>query len=71
MTEGGNEIDWELLMRFGLGVLGLAPDEFWSMTPREFDAAVKGRLGFLHERASMTRTGLAELSARFPDGALA
>jgi uncharacterized phage protein (TIGR02216 family) len=29
----------------GLGVLGLAPDVFWAMTPREFDAALRGRLG--------------------------
>lgn len=68
---GGHEIDWDLLMRFGLGVLGLAPDEFWAMTPREFDAAVKGRMGLLHDRAPMTRAGLADLSARFPDGAAA
>ena len=32
-------------MAAGLGVLRLAPHVFWAMTPREFDAALRGRLG--------------------------
>jgi uncharacterized phage protein (TIGR02216 family) len=32
-------------MAAGLGVLGLAPAAFWSMTPRELTAALRGRLG--------------------------
>lgn len=32
-------------MRTGLGLLHLAPAILWSMTPREFAAAVEGALG--------------------------
>lgn len=35
---------WAAAMRFGLGVLRLAPRDFWSMTPRELAAAM-GRAG--------------------------
>lgn len=59
--------DWELMLRFGLGVLGLSPGEFWAMTPREFDAAVKGRLGRFADAAPMNRARLAELAAAYPD----
>lgn len=61
-------IDWEMLMRFGLGALGLAPGEFWKMTPREFDAAMKGRIGRFTETEPMDRSALSALAARFPDG---
>lgn len=66
-TEEG--FDWDMLMRFGLGALGLGPREFWAMTPREFDAAMKGRLGLFGEARPMDRGALAALSARFPDRA--
>lgn len=59
--------DWELMMRFGLGVLGLPPEAFWSMTPGEFSAAVKGRLGRLTDEAPMDRARLAALAAQYPD----
>ena len=61
------EFDWDLLMRFGLGALGLAPRDFWRMTPTEFDAAVKGRLGLMADAPAMSRERLSALSARFPD----
>lgn len=64
----GDGFDWDMLMRFGLGALGLGPRDFWAMTPREFDAAVKGRLGLFHEERPMTGARLGELAARFPDG---
>ncbi|MEM7270531.1 MAG: rcc01693 family protein [Pseudomonadota bacterium] len=64
MNEG---FDWEMLMRFGLGVMGLAPDQFWAMTPREFDAAVKGRLGQLGGAAPMSRAGFEALAEKYPD----
>ena len=59
--------DWDLLMRFGLGVLGLAPQDFWRMSPCEFDAAVKGRMGQLADAAPMTGERLRSLAAQFPD----
>lgn len=66
MTRGGG-FDWDLLMRFGLGALGLAPRDFWRMTPVEFDAAMKGRMGRFHDENAMTRGRLEALVARFPD----
>ena len=60
--------DWDLLMRFGLGVLGLGPAEFWKMTPGEFEAAVKGRLGQLSDDTPLSRDRLNTLLQRFPDG---
>ena len=40
MSKPGEAFDWDLLMRFGLGALGLAPKDFWRMTPRELEAAM-------------------------------
>lgn len=71
MTEDEEpEFDWDFLMRFGLGALGLAPKDFWRMTPREFDAAAKGRMGVLRETRSLSRRGFEALAARFPDEGL-
>ncbi|QIE57732.1 phage tail assembly chaperone [Pikeienuella piscinae] len=58
-----------MLMRFGLGALGLGPREFWTMTPREFDAAAKGRLGLFNDARALDRAGLAALNEKFPDRA--
>lgn len=63
-----DRFDWDLLMRFGLGVIGLGPSEFWNMTPCEFEAAVKGRLGQLSDVAPFSRDRLDALLQRFPDG---
>ena len=60
--------DWDLLMRFGLGVIGLGPTEFWNLTPSEFEAAVKGRLGKLTDASPLSRDRLNALLQRFPDG---
>lgn len=69
MTQDDTRFDWDMLMRFGLGALGLGPREFWAMTPREFDAAVKGRLGVFDDARPINRAGFAALSAQFPDQA--
>ncbi|MGB0853838.1 MAG: phage tail assembly chaperone [Pikeienuella sp.] len=62
-----DKVDWEMLMRFGLGVLGLSPDEFWKMSPREFTAAAEGRLGNLARAKAMRRETFADLTREFPD----
>ena len=36
---------WDDVMAVGFGVLGLAPSVLWSMTMKEFEAAVRGRIG--------------------------
>ncbi len=56
---------WAEAMQFGFGVLKLAPDAFWRMTPRELAFAIRAVRG-----AAMTpldRAGLDRLMQRFPD----
>jgi uncharacterized phage protein (TIGR02216 family) len=54
-------------MAAGLGVLRLAPRDFWSMTPRELDAALRGLLGPAQPDAPLPRAALAVLMHRYPD----
>jgi uncharacterized phage protein (TIGR02216 family) len=56
-------------MAAGLGTLGLAPRDFWAMTPRELDAALQGALGLVAMPPAMTRGDLAALMALYPDTA--
>lgn len=51
----------------GLGHLGLAPRDFWAMTPRELDAALRGHYRLGPAGASLTRRTLNSLLAAFPD----
>ncbi|MEX2520489.1 MAG: rcc01693 family protein [Paracoccaceae bacterium] len=67
MTSGAAGFEWDLLMRAGVGALGLSADEFWAMTPREFTAAVKGRLGQFEDKSPMDFNAFSALSTRFPD----
>lgn len=62
-----SRFDWPRTMRIGLGLLGLAPEVFWAMTPREFEAAVRGRFGELDPPPRMTATTLDELVRKYPD----
>lgn len=60
--------DWPQIMRLGLGVLRLAPDAFWAMTPLEFQRALEGSgLMPTGDARPMGRAGLDALMARFPD----
>lgn len=54
-------------MAAGLGTLGLAPVTFWAMTPRELDAALKGRLGDSAPSRAPSRSTLDRLLEQFPD----
>lgn len=55
-------------MALGLGVLALAPPVFWAMTPRELDAALRGRFGEAGRHASApSQHELARLMQQFPD----
>ncbi len=53
-------------MASGLGLLGLAPAVLWAMTPREFAAALRGRLG-PQAGAPPGKDDVAALMRRFPD----
>ena len=52
-------------MAFGLGVLRLAPDQFWRMTPRELAAALEGASG---RGPALDRATFNQLITRYPDG---
>lgn len=54
-------------MAAGLGLLGLAPAAFWAMTPRELEAALRGRLGPQAGVPPLSRDDLNRLMREFPD----
>ena len=54
-------------MAVGLGVLALPPSEFWRMTPKEIDAALRGRFGATLAPAMPSRADLDQLMHLFPD----
>lgn len=54
-------------MEIGLGVLGLAPAVFWSLTPRELQAALRGKFGTAGEGPAPTRADLDALMRQYPD----
>lgn len=65
--EGGGAFPWDAVMAVGLGVLRLAPAEFWRMTPREFASAIAPLLPA--RPVPIGRAGLASLMQQFPDEA--
>jgi uncharacterized phage protein (TIGR02216 family) len=56
---------WRRVIGFGLGVLHLAPEQFWRMTPRELAFAIETVSG---RSEPLPRTALHDLMARYPDG---
>jgi len=56
---------WAHAIGFGLGVLRLAPKDFWAMTPRELAFAISAARGSVSE--PMDRASLDELMSAFPD----
>lgn len=54
-------------MRFGLGVLRLAPSQFWATSPRELHAACEGMFG-ARDGVALSREKLDALMRQFPDG---
>lgn len=59
---------WSEAIGFGLGVLRLAPDAFWRMTPRELAHAIRAVRG--PAAAPLARDELDALMARFPDSGM-
>ena len=57
---------WKAAMQFGLGVLRLAPKDFWAMTPRELSAAYTAFEASVQK--PIERTKMQELEKQFPDG---
>lgn len=60
-----NPFPWDAAIGFGLGVLRLAPRDFWTMTPRELALAIQAVKGPVV--AAPDRAALEELMLRFPD----
>lgn len=60
-------VDWEQLMRLGIGVLRLSPEDFWAMTPVELDRALEGAGLAPVGGAAPGRPALEALMARYPD----
>jgi len=58
-----SKINWPHLMRAALRGGGLKPSDFWALTPAEL-VLMFGTDG---KAAPLTRSGLAELIAAFPD----
>ena len=54
---------WKAAIGFGLGVLKLAPEQFWRMTPRELACAIEAVRG----GAPLSRARLDALMKRYPD----
>lgn len=57
---------WRQAIGFGLGVLRLPPEQFWTMTPRELALAIEAVSG--RGGAPLPRDALNDLMKRFPDG---
>lgn len=55
---------WKQAIGFGLGVLRLAPEQFWRMTPRELACAIETVRG---AGAALDRAGFDQLMKRYPD----
>ncbi len=54
-------------MEIGLGVLALTPAVFWSMTPRELQAMLRGKFGTASDGLAPTRMQLDALMRQYPD----
>lgn len=55
--------DWGGLLRIGVTVLGLRPQEFWSLTPAEFRLMLGHDLG----RPPLSRNDITALETLFSD----
>jgi uncharacterized phage protein (TIGR02216 family) len=55
-------------MAAGLGTLRIPPSEFWRMTPKEIDAALRGYFGVTTINNAPSRADLQQLMQLFPDG---
>lgn len=54
---------WSDMLRLGLGHLRLRPDQFWALTPAE----LMMMLGLSPGHGALTRDGLSDLMAAYPD----
>ncbi|MEL6284261.1 MAG: phage tail assembly chaperone [Pseudomonadota bacterium] len=57
-------MNWPRLMRLGVGVIGLSPDAFWRLSPREFLNLIGADPD---QDPPMSRAELMRLAELFPD----
>ncbi|MEM0899598.1 MAG: phage tail assembly chaperone [Pseudomonadota bacterium] len=62
-----SNMPWNTLMAFGFGKLGLSSREFWSLTPREINAALTWHLGMISQASAIRTEDLETLMGRYPD----
>lgn len=60
-----NPFPWKQAIGFGLGVLRLAPEQFWRMTPRELAYAIEAVSG---RGVPLDRAAFTDMMTRYPDG---
>lgn len=62
---------WDVMIGFGIGVLGLAPRDFWASTPSELAAVARGLAILTVPTRSavspLSRANLEQLIHHFPD----
>lgn len=63
---GARRFPWDETIALGLGLLRLAPRDFWAMTPRELTHVLRFFGG--GDETPPTRTALRALMDIFPDG---
>jgi uncharacterized phage protein (TIGR02216 family) len=62
---GSPPFPWDRALEIGLGILRLSPKDFWTMSPRELVAAIRGLFG--ETIAPIDRESFDKLLRRFPD----
>ena len=60
-------IDWHDVMALCLGTLRMRPADFWTLTPKELDAMLRGVFGPSSLPRTIDRPALAALMQRYPD----
>ena len=65
MNQPDQSFPWPKIMQFGLGVLGLAPRDFWAMSLPELGAAMRAHS--VPVAPEMSRAELEHLMQTHPD----
>jgi uncharacterized phage protein (TIGR02216 family) len=65
LSPAAEPFPWKEAIGIGLGILRLAPEQFWRMTPRELALAIEALTG---RSAPLARATLRDLMTRYPDG---
>ena len=69
MSSQVDDINWQRLYQVCVGMMGIQPDRFWDMSPREIFLAIDGFKEFngVEESAPLTKNELEQLMELHPD----